>query len=410
MISGSHSTDGCTGTLAPTVSFGALSASTSFVAGSQINASAPANTPGSTLDITVTNCAGVTTATSSADRYTTDGAVPMVTSLTPTTGTAGTAVTITGSGFIAGCGGEGAPSAGTVNFGSVAATVGSSSDTSLSVTAPSNTAGSTVHVTVTDCNGNRSVAVTQDQFTYTGTSGPVVTSVSPSSGVARTTVTISGSGFMAGCTYGTPANALGGGTTPTVRFGGTPATFNVAIPRDIFLFSEVIDTELQVVVPTHGAGAVAVTVTNCFGDTSVLTPADVFTYVVPVVTKVSPSSGVAGTIVDVSGSGFMGGCTYNVVFNVGGTTPTVRFGGTPAAFNPLVPGRSLFSVTDTGLQVVAPAHGAGPAAVTVTDCVGQTSVLTSAGAFTYAGPVVTSVGILAVIVNLVSSVVHGLLD
>jgi hypothetical protein len=101
--------------------------------------------------------AGGTSATVTAGNFTYDP-IPTVTSLKPASGpiAGGTAVTITGTGFVAGA---------TVKFGTVAATsVVLVSSTTLTCKSPAE-AAATVNVTVTTVGGT-SAAVTGDKFTY----------------------------------------------------------------------------------------------------------------------------------------------------------------------------------------------------------------------------------------------------
>lgn len=172
-------------------------------------------------------------------------AVPVITSLTPTSGGTGgtTYVTITGANFL------GTTS---VTFGGTAATFFSVvSATTLTVYTPAHAAG-TVDVRITNAAGTSVDAGAADDFTYIGT-GPVVSSISPTSGptTGGTTVTIIGSGFT--------------GTT-SVTFGGTAATFTVNSSTSITATS-----------PAHSAGTVDVIVTSPAG-TSPNTTADNFTY------------------------------------------------------------------------------------------------------------------------------------
>src|SRR5208282_1987703 len=124
---------------------------------------------------------------------------PTVSSVAPSSGSTGggTAVTITGTNFVAGA---------TVTFGSAAATnVVVVNSTSITATTPAGSAGAvTVTVTVNGQSGSLT-----NGFTYVVP--PTVSSVSPSSGTTAggTAVTITGTNFVAGA---------------TVTFGGTAAT------------------------------------------------------------------------------------------------------------------------------------------------------------------------------------------
>jgi hypothetical protein len=82
---------------------------------------------------------------------------PYVTGIGPSTGSLGTTVTVTGSGFTG---------ATNVSFGGTQGTnLVVSSDTQLTVRAPAGTSGATIHIRVTSPGGT-SPTVTADQFTY----------------------------------------------------------------------------------------------------------------------------------------------------------------------------------------------------------------------------------------------------
>jgi hypothetical protein len=151
-------------------------------------------------------------------------------------------VTITGTGFTG---------ATTVSFGSTPATFTVNSNTSITATSPAGTATSAVDITVTSPGGTSNI-VAGDKFTY----GPIVTSVSPSSGSHNggTTVTIKGAGFT--------------GTT-SVQFGSVTVTTGITVNSD---------TQITVKSPAAVAGTVDVTVT-AGGHTSVANATDKFTYV-----------------------------------------------------------------------------------------------------------------------------------
>ena len=138
----------------------------------------------------------------------------------------GTAVTITGTNFVAGA---------TVTFGGTAATnVVVVSSTSITATTPAHAAGA---VTVTVSNPGGQSGSLANGFTYVAS--PTVSSVSPNIGpvAGGTAVTITGTNFAAGA---------------TVTFGGTAAT-NVVV---------VSSTSITATTPAHAAGAVTVMVTT----------------------------------------------------------------------------------------------------------------------------------------------------
>src|SRR6266478_755413 len=181
---------------------------------------------------------------------------PTVTAISPTSGTTagGTAVTITGTGFLTGA---------TVSLGGTAATgVTVVSSTSITATTAAHTAGA-VNVVVTNT-GGLSGTLTNG---YTYTAPPTVTAISPTSGTTAggTAVTITGTGFLTGA---------------TVSLGGTAAT-GVTV---------VSSTSITATTAAHTAGAVNVVVTNTGGLSGTLTNG--YTYTAPpTVTAISPTSG-----------------------------------------------------------------------------------------------------------------------
>lgn len=115
---------------------------------------------------------------------------PVVTDVTPTFGTPGATVTINGSGF--------SPDS-MVDFGHVACTTLNIDPSGLRITAKVPNGTGVVHVRVTNTLGT-SPAVAMGQFAYGGPAPVVVSAVSPTSGKAGTSITISGSGFAGGAT------------------------------------------------------------------------------------------------------------------------------------------------------------------------------------------------------------------
>ena len=176
---------------------------------------------------------------------------------------------------------------------------------------------------------------------------PTIDRLSATSGstTGGTTVSISGTGLS---------------EVTSVMFGDVPAT----------AVSMTADTRLSVVVPTHAAGAVDVTVRGPGGESAV-TSVDRYTYKnLPGVTSVYPTAGprAGATTVTLQGEGFTG-------------VTKVTFGAVAASFK---------IVSSTKLAVVAP-PGSGLTAISVTNSSG-TSAATPASRYTYAdGPAVTSV-------------------
>ena len=224
-----------------------------------------------------------------------------------------------------------------MNFGATpAASFTVVSANTITATSPAEAAG-TVNLTVTNPAGTSPV-VAAGYFTYYAPV-PTVSSLSPSAGVAGTSVIITGTGFT--------------GAT-SVSFGGTNST-SVTVTSN---------TSITAIAPAGLAKSVVdVTVTGP-GGTSALISSDKFTYG-PVVTSVSPNTGnhLGGTTVTIKGAGFTG-------------ATAVHFGATAAT--------SAITVNAAGTQITvsAPAHAAGAVDITVT--VGATTTNTSSlDVFTY---------------------------
>ena len=259
---------------------------------------------------------------------------PTVTSIAPNTGTAngGTAVTITGTGFLAGA---------TVSLGGTAATnVNVGSSTSITATTAAHAAGG-VNVVVT--NTDAQTGTLPHGFTYSaGNPAPTVTSITPNTGTTAggTSVTITGTGFLAGA---------------TVSLGGTAAT-NVNV---------VGSTSITATTAAHAAGAVSVTVTNSDAQSGSLPNG--FTYSAgnpaPTVASITPNTGTTagGASVTITGTGFLAGAT-------------VSLGGTAAT--------NVNVVGSTSITATTAAHVAGAVSVTVTNNDAQSGTLTNGYTYT----------------------------
>lgn len=224
------------------VTFGGLACtSLNVVLSTQITCVTPAHL-GGTVEVIVTTAIGSNTTVGTQNDYTYTGG-PTVTFVSPNTGpaTGNTIVTITGSGFTS--------SGMTVKFGTVTAVFTYIDTTTVVAVAPAQSAG-TVNIVVTTPGGT-SPNTAADDYTYTGSSAPVVTSVSPASGPVGTSIVITGTGFT-------------GATSVTV--GGVSAAFTVNS-----------STQITATVPAGTpAGVVDVRVTGP-GGTSLNTASDNFT-------------------------------------------------------------------------------------------------------------------------------------
>ena len=188
---------------------------------------------------------------------------PSITSLNPASGVEDTAVTITGSNF------GWTQGSGTVTFNGTSVGEASSwRDGSIGVRVPS---GATTGAVVVTAGGMASNPVT-----FTVTTVPAITSVSPTSGAAGVQIAISGSGF--GPSRGTGAVWLGSTYGTVVSWSDTRVVATVAANS----------TSGSARVQQGGAWSDAVA----------------FNVSTATISSVTPSSGVPGTSVTIAGSGF----------------------------------------------------------------------------------------------------------
>ncbi|MBO9633018.1 MAG: VCBS repeat-containing protein [Chitinophagaceae bacterium] len=151
---------------------------------------------------------------------------------------------------------------------------------------------------------------------------PVITTVSPASGTAGTTITITGLNFD---------------DATAVSIGGIP----------VASFSVVSSTSITAIVPEGGNGAISVT--TSYGTTT----KNVFTLTEPkqpVIISFSPASAPAGSVLTISGKNFSTIPAGNIV-NVGGVRATVLTA-TPTRLTVTVPTGAVYkpiSVTVSGL-------------------------------------------------------------
>ena len=258
--------------------------------------------------ISVTTVVGTGASADSFQAFT-----PLVSGFTPTSGVVGSRVVVTGSYFTG---------ATAVAFNGVAAAgFVVDSDTQLTVSVPAG--ASTGPLSVTTANGTgRSAA----SFTLVP---PTISSFTPTSGAAGTSVVLTGTYFS----------------------GVTAVRFNGVLAPDFVIDS---DTQLTVSVPAEATtGLISVTNINGSGSSSTS-----FTLPAPTISSFTPTSGRVGASVVVTGTGF---------FQVAG----VRFNGTAAA-------GFVANAAGTQLTVSVPAGAStGPIALTT-----PSGTATSAASFT----------------------------
>lgn len=303
-------------------------------------------TPGSPLDSltnyairlssTITDIEGQSLAAYTSNfttAQTSAGLPPYVASLQGPTGYVGSSVAINGSYFGVSQGSS------TVTFNGVTASISSWSDTRIQAQVPSGAVSGPLVVTV---GGQPSNGVTY-QVLYT----PVLNNISPTTAAAGTLLTITGSNF------GSPSDSVqvvfnsnvSGGTHPTPA-SWTETSLTVAVP------TTAISGNVQVVVDGNGSN----------GSPFTLIPT-------PIVNSLSPTSGVAGGVVSITGSAF-GNSQGN---------GTVYFNGVPAA--------SISSWGDNGINAVPPANvTTGPVTVIQNSITSNSNVV-----FTVDGPVIARI-------------------
>ena len=316
-----------------TVKFGGVSAGTVVVVSSTtITVKAPSHVGAGTVTVVVTT-AGGSTATSTASKYTYKVTAPVITKVTPNaaplSGRAGVVITgthLTGPTLV-------------VTIGGKHATVTAHSTTSLTVTAPTNTAGAK-SVEVSTSGGS---TTKPGAFTYYA--APVITKVTPNTAplLGRAGVVITGTHLTA--------------PTLVVTIGGKHATITAHST-----------TSLTVTAPTNTGGAKSVEVSTVGGST---TKAGAFTYYgAPTVTSVTPNVGPTSgrSTVAIHGSAL--------------TAPTlsVSVGGVPA---------TITAHSTATLTVTVPAHTPGSYTVTV-HTIGGTSNSTKTFTY-YAAPSITKI-------------------
>ncbi|MHC1703734.1 MAG: IPT/TIG domain-containing protein [Tenuifilaceae bacterium] len=296
-----------------TVKFGATTATATSWSATQIVATVPSITDGN-YTLSVTTSAG--TVNSSTQFTVTTATTPTITSFTPSSGLAGSSVTITGTNFGATQGTS------TVKFGATTATATSWSATQIVATVPSITAGNyTLSVTTSAGTVNSST-----QFTVTTATTPTITSFTPSSGLAGSSVTITGTNF--GATQG----------TSTVMFGTTTATATGWSA-----------TQIIATVPSIAAGSYTISVTTTAGTVNSSTQYTITTATTPTITSFTPSSGIAGSSVTITGTNF--GATQGTSTVMFGTTTATATGWSATQIIATVPsiaaGSYTISVTTT---------------------------------------------------------------
>jgi streptogramin lyase len=308
-------------------------------------------------NVTVTTSGG----TSSPVVFTILPPAPVLTSISPSKGVVGMSVGVTlgGSNFVSGSttvsvtGGVTVSNVVVVSATQLTATFAISSGATLGA----------ANVTVTTAGGTSSPVV----FTILPQT-PVLTSISPATGVVGTSVGVTLTG----------ANFVSGGTTVSVTGGVTVSNVVVASATQL--------TATFAISSSATLGGASVTVTTAGGTSSPV----VFTILppTPVLTSVSPSKGVVGTSVGVTliGSNFVSGST--TVSVTGGVTVS---NGVVVSATQLTATVAISGGATLGAANVTVATAGGTSSPVVFTILPPTPVLTSVSPVT--GVVGTSVGV-----------------
>ena len=222
------------------------------------------------------------------------GLLVAISNLSPTSGSVGSPVTITGMNF------GSTQGTSTVTFNGKAATTTSWSPTSITTSVPAGATTGNVNVTV---NGVASNGV---NFTVTTTSGPSITSLNPTSGNVGTAVTITGSNF---------------GSSGTVTFNGTAAGVSSWSATSIATSVPAGATSGNVVAVVNGIASNGVTFTVNGGGSGQQCPCTIWpSTATPGITDVNQSLPVElGVNFTSSSSGFITGVRFYKGVNNTGT-------------------------------------------------------------------------------------------
>jgi RHS repeat-associated protein len=244
----------------------------------------------------------------------TPNSAPTVQFLSPATGLVGSSVTIQGYGF------QSAQGASTVTFNGVTASPTSWNDASIIVPVPAGATNGNVIVTV------GGVASNGVSFTVLPTAA--IINLSPASGPVGTTVTITGTNF--GATQGASTVTFAGTTATPTNWNATSIT--VPVP------SGATTGNVFVTVDRGASNGIGFTVTPSLS-----------------VTGLSPSSGMVGTLVTITGTLF--GATQGastVALNTVNATVASWSDTTIVAFVPAGAASGPFSVTVNGQAATSP--------------------------------------------------------
>ena len=290
----------------------------------------------------------ITGSQSGAQTYTNVFTVTVITNpatFNPTSGPTGTSISVTGSGWSSH---ENITSVtiGGVSTSSSHLSVSSSGQLTGTITVPSSLAAGPQTIVITGANSGAQTYA--NAFTVTAAAN-----FSPTSGSVGTAITVNGSGWAAS------------DTITSVTVGGTTATYSLSVNNGILSGTITVPSSLA-------AGAQTIVITGAASGTQTYSKA--FT-VINATATFNPTSGPAGTTINVTGSGWS---RYENI-------TSVTINGTPATYS--------LSVTYSGLSgtITVPSTLApgGPYTIVITGS--QSGVQTYVNAFTVTSPI-TAIG------------------
>ncbi|MFI5158367.1 MAG: IPT/TIG domain-containing protein [Sphingobacteriales bacterium] len=247
---------------------------------------------------------------------------PTITSISPASGLPGSTVTVTGTDFPTSYGGI------TATLGSEAVAANPYSSTQFSFTVPTDLAAGSYTFALQA--GPNSVTAPA-KFTVTA---PSISSFSPSSGPIGSQVTLTGN-FLSGQYY-----TVNFGSYSTSAYASSSSSIVVNVPS--------------------GIPAGALTISVVIGNQTITAPGS-FTVTAPTITSFSPTSGVAGTQVTITGTGF-----------------NSAYYGTSVSFGTV--NANITNITTTSITVTVPSNTGNGAMKIIVNSAGQT--VTSTDNFT----------------------------
>ncbi len=300
---------------------------------------------------------------------------PTITSFTPTSGGIGATVTITGTDLTGASavsiGGTSASSVTVVNATTVTAVVGSGTTGTISLTTPGGTAVSSgtfsfvpapTITSFTPTTSGVGAIVTISGTNLTGTSAVSIGGTSASSVTvvdANTVTAIVGNGTTGTISITTPGGTAvsadtynfipaptissftptNGGTGNTVIISGTNLLTTTGVSIGFTLASSFIVNSDTQITATLGSGATGAIGVNTLGGTAI--SSGIFTFTpAPTITSFSPTSGLIGSSVTITGTGFNAIAAQNIVY-FGGAKATVT-SATATSLNVTVPNGSTY--------------------------------------------------------------------